>query len=716
MRKFRSVEEWKSALMTLPDLNFFELLRSIFGNIKTPFSKQRLLEDLNNLLSREEIKKVISAYISEQDHKLIAAVALLGEPAPGILETFFAGEYSYAELHAMVVNLEERLIIYRFRDEGIMRLALNPVLEEALNPFIENNGLIFPSLQKARPGQAQDAGMNDNRYMAALFSFFQAEEELFRMEAGTNLQEAGLPGIRKKVLDEWKKIFPLHDLGLAIRIMIQMDLFKYEDRRLIPRNEKIADFAALSSIERQEYWAAAMYLCLDEASRHENAYVYLNRVSKIRLRGIASFIHRFRACIDPEKLYPETTLRRMYMLLEKNDALSGKTWGYPLFDGPVQLDFGLFLTVIEDAGLFEKEKTHWKAFPACGENSPVSDKPVIAMDSAFSILLYPEISFPDALALGSFCSIKGSVFCLELTRQSAVRGFDSGLGAGAMHELLERLSGSRLDSSLGWTLKEWEDRYEKVALHQGTILCLAEDRHYLAEAGPVASLIRRTLAPGVFLLSPGVKSQAATALRKAGVDIIARPPEQAAGTLPVRAVRSSHGPSRDSLPRLGAGKTELPIGVTAAAKKNCEAESYLENLRRVMESMKLGKEEREELSARIERRLILSEAQLEATSLRYEKTEARLLDYRGKLSIAKNAVESGSLVEVCWAGAGGRQKRFTGIAQALEKEEGDSILVIRKAENSRKSGDAIRVPGNTIRIPLGKISLLRRIKQSIFGG
>ena len=62
---FRPVDDWKSALMTLPDNSFFELLRSVFGNIKTPFNKQRLMEDLFNLLSRDEIRKTIAAYIDE---------------------------------------------------------------------------------------------------------------------------------------------------------------------------------------------------------------------------------------------------------------------------------------------------------------------------------------------------------------------------------------------------------------------------------------------------------------------------------------------------------------------------------------------------------------------------------------------------------------------------------------------------------------------------
>jgi hypothetical protein len=99
--------------------------------------------------------------------------------------------------------------------------------------------------------------------------------------------------------------------------------------------------------------------------------------------------------------------------------------------------------------------------------------------------------------------------------------------------------------------------------------------------------------------------------------------------------------------------------------------------------------------------------------LRYEKLEARGLDYHGKSSIAKQAVENGSLLEVTWPVAGGGHSCVVGLAQALEKSGDESILVIK----TRLSGSAEDSAASEIivRVPLGKISLLRRIKQSIFG-
>jgi hypothetical protein len=119
--------------------------------------------------------------------------------------------------------------------------------------------------------------------------------------------------------------------------------------------------------------------------------------------------------------------------------------------------------------------------------------------------------------------------------------------------------------------------------------------------------------------------------------------------------------------------------------------------------MNLGREEQDELSARINRRLVLCESQLKDALVRYEKLEARGLDYAGKALIAKQAISMHSPVEVTWPGKH-KQEHIFGIPKALEKSGGESILVIEPA-NGRDEA---------IRIPLGKIGLLRRVKKSIF--
>jgi hypothetical protein len=726
----KSIEHWKSALMTLPENKFFELLRSVFGNIKTPFSKQLLLNDLVTLLSRREICRTISAYINGQDHKIIAAVALLNEPAPGDLETFFSGELSYAELHALIINLEERLILYRFRDGQILRLALNPVLEKALAPFMNDQSILFPSFAfgsgfapesgfpEESPPSAESKSpelplrINDNRCIAALISFIENEEDHLKAEGG----------LRKKIIDEWKKIFPDTDIELAVKVFLRMGFFGIEGRSLLPNGEKLADYSALSPAERREYWAAGLYisLCDDEAENNPGAPV--NRrvsgpppvFSRTGLRETAAFIRRFRSLVDADRLYPETTLRRFCGLLGRENDGPGAG---PFISRGARLSLEPLLAVMEKADLLEKTGAFWKASP--GLTVQERDNSVLAMDTAFSFILYPEISLSDALALEAFCSVKentGTTVCFELTRPSAVRGFNRGMSAESVVTLLNRLSGNRLDPNLSYTVRDWETRYAGVSLHKGVVLILSEDRRYLAEAEPVASLVRRNLAPGVYLLSSEDRPEAARALQKAGVDIIAQPPAENRKPPPISGLpRQTPFPRLDALAarsftagrenRRGDSREETPPSPG-------EAEAIQENFRRVLDKRQLSKPEREELLARIQRRLVLTEAQLESAVLRYEKLEARGIDYAGKSMIASQAVESGSLVEVSWPGPDGAVNTTVGIPRALEKKGGEGVLVLNAGD--AVPGDSAKAKGNTLRIPLGKISLLRRIKHSIF--
>ncbi len=77
------------------------------------------------------------------------------------------------------------------------------------------------------------------------------------------------------------------------------------------------------------------------------------------------------------------------------------------------------------------------------------------------------------------------------------------------------------------------------------------------------------------------------------------------------------------------------------------------------------------------------------------------MDYTGKTMIAKQAIARRMPVEASWPGRQ-KQESVIGIPKALEKKDDESVLVMESAD------------GNTVHLPLGKISLLRRIKKSIF--
>ncbi|GHT67350.1 helicase [Spirochaetia bacterium] len=714
-RPFRSIEEWKSALMILPDGSFFELMRSIFGNIKTPFNKQRLMEDLSAFLSRDEIRKTIALYIDETDARVITAIAALQKPAPGELESFFAGELSYAELQDILLNLEERFILYRFREEGLACLALNPALEPVLAPFTADLSIIFPSVSldeaaamsvAGTADAASSAAPLDDRLLAALISFIPGEGMFFKNEGG----------IRKKVLESGSQIFPALDLELITGGLVTLGLFRTEGEGLVPNESKLAAFKDLSPRDRLIYCAAGIYCRAHESGGNPSADIYLLRS---RIRSLTALIDHFLKLIDPGRAYPAQTLNRYWDILER-DANGGA-------DSPAaatnRVHFYQLLGGLEKTGLLRISPAGYWTVGNTENSNTAASAPALAMDTPFSCIIYPGISFADTLALGSFSVVRetGAAVRFEVTRESAIRGFNRGFSATVMGDLLNRLSGNRVSELLIWTLKDWAQRYAEVSLYEGIVLSLSADRRYLAEAEPIASLITRTIAPGVYLLAAPESREAIEALRKAGVDIFAQYKQQ-----PRRdgdpfnegvSDRYSPYPSPASLSRYYHRSPEIQFPPPAPRRDapdpavNAKRDSLKEQFRLALDGMKLPRPERDELAARIERRLVLSESQLSGASLRYEKLEARGLDYVGKAAIAKQAIASKSLVEVKWPHAAGMQQCF-GIPLALEKTEGESVLVINPAPRADQDHTS---PGEPLRLPLGKISLLRRIKKSIFG-
>jgi hypothetical protein len=706
---FRSVEEWTTALLTLPDKAYFELMRSVFGTIKTPFNKHRLMEDLTSFLARGEIQEIIGAYIDGTDRQILTAIAALGEPGPGELESFFSGDYSYLDLQGILLNLEERLILYRFREEDRYHLALNPLLKPVLAPLITDMSALFPSFEPPNGGPAGDGTAPpppvDDRILAALTAFVSGEGDFFKAEGG----------IRKKVLEEGNQLFPGLDTEVLTGGLLEIGLISQTGSRYRRDPGKLRFFQELPPRERLIYWAAGINLYL--RGRTEPAPGF----NRDQVQTLGRFIHRLLEALSPGRLYPRGTLRRLAGMLGRENAGS-----IPAFQTAGDLE--PLLRSLEMTGLLlPGGQDLLRAVPAvpaaAAPGRPNPPGPVIAMDTAFSCILFPEIRFSDALTLAAFCSVRetGAVVRFELNRESVIRGFDLGMSAQGILSLLDRLSGGRTDQNLRWTLEDWEKRYSGVSLHRGVVLCLAEDRRYLAEggpeAGPLAPLIARTLAPGVYLLSVSEQDEAARELLKAGVDIIAQPPlagGNAAGPGPAGGA--------DPYPPLGEGfYRDLPLrsrrfpeptarGKTPEAERP-DAAFFQNRFRLALAKTPLPPQERDELAARIERRLIVSESQLAEGSVRYEKTEARNLDYVGKSAIAKQAIALKSPLEVRWFAPGGELNRAVGIPQGLEKWEGETTLILRPITRETPAALSQEI----LRISLGKISLLRRIKQSIFG-
>jgi hypothetical protein len=686
---------WKSSIMTLPDNAFFELLRTVFGKIKTPYNKQALMGDLEKFLLRDDIKNNIEHYIDTHDAIVIAAVAALKEPRQSDLEAFFDGAMDCSELYDLVINLEERFILYRFFEKENEkghgsggRLALNPVLGSILSPFAEDRSLLFPSIHVLKDTASQESAPSldecffaDDRIFAALLSFVSQNKVFFR--AGGE--------VRQKVCNAAKTLFPgLSKAGLPLETIMGalqvLGLFFADDETLLPDYQRFSVFAGLRRQERLAYCAAGI-LCYDEFKEDTSSGTFSPWLFRAKVHNYADIINGLYNSLDPRRLYPRATMRRLAFMQDKG---------------------GRVVDVMERIGLVVPVETYWRK-AAFVENASSKEDAAIAMDTPFTMLVYPEIAYNDVVGLAGFSDVieAGLTVRFELSRDSVVRAFNRNFSAALIIELLQRLSHNRISESLVFSLHDWEKRHKEVTLSRGLILTLAPEQRHLAETKSLAKLIIHTLAPGIYLLPESAEEKAAQLLNKAGVTIIARKGENGAvdnsggeeyGGGPLRNFFQPLLDSSDSR----ASDIDPPTAIPHDEENDSTSSILIDGFRSILEQMRLGEEDRNELAARIDRRMVLCESQLKDAVVRYEKLEARGLDYVGKAMIAKQAIAMQAPVEAVWPGRE-KQERAFGIPKALEKADGESVLVI----------DTVNERG-TVRLPLGKISLLRRKKKSIF--
>lgn len=705
-----TVADWKGALLTLNDGHFFDLMRSYLGDIRTPFNKQRLVDDLEGFLGRRDIQETIASYLDEVDRRVIAAVGVLGDPAVEELAGFFEGELAYAELHAILLNLEERLVLFRIADGGARRLALNPALAPVLDPIAADPSGLFPSEPLTVLPTAVDAGgatpprdaavlpgLITDLFLVAATAYVRGAPNLFRSD-GT---------YRKKALDDIADIFPVDRFTGAVEGLRTLGVLEKDEEGIRVDEGRLEAFGSLPEADRACYAAAGLIGAgLEELHRTKSG-----RAPRDLLTAWARLTKRLVDSLDPARRYPETTLFRFLDAAERAVTLPRRRrWESRVADPAAELRAGsergpfraAVLAATTAVGLLLRDDSgSYRAVPvsaAAAVSAPVS------VDSAFSVIVHPGIAFADAVRLAVFLELResGSVLRFELTRDAAVRGFNSGLEPSAMIALLERLTGRPVPQNIRWSIGEWHARYASVAVYHGVVLVLAEDRRFLMETPTMAGMVDRILAPGVYLLNAATEADAADALRKAGTDIVAIPAKTAQGEVPVDDPRFSAFVPLDKT-KYGAPAT-FPAAVARHGVAQTGATARLERLRAALAAKRLPKDQNDELSARVDRRVILTESQLVGAAVRFEKLEAKGLDYVGKVRVAEQALSTGSLIELFWRGPKGEPNRALGAPVSLDKSGGEVELLLDPVPR-----------GDRIRIAVGKISVIRRIKRSIFG-
>lgn len=712
-----SVVAWREALVRLADQHFFDLMRLYLGAVKTPFNKQKLVEELSALLRRPETRDRMIGLLDRLDLLVLSAIRELSVPTQGRIIELFRGEYPFAELYERILNLEERLIIYRREGEGERVYAVNPYIEEGVAPMTGRQVLVPP---ERAVGDLAHPPAVDSLTLAGIFSFFLTNTDAVKNDGS----------FRKKTRDAFVSAFPVcaasgNCLDSLLEALQNIGLVTRRDGLLVPDHSRWKAFAALSAGERRAYLAAAS----------------MGRAPRDRMRFRALGVLELASSLEVGAVYRPETVARLAGLIAERDLSRGvarpgsrlaailrsvpATEPEARTASPSEGDHRL---PAEEAsrvdmsaaalafGFLSEADGAFAANPAAmeDETAPLS----FVVSPSFTVTFMPGSSLADLLALARFLEVESVQTAGQflITRKSVRAAFDQGMTAADLISALESGSAHDLPGNVRFSVEDWYRSWSSVSLYRGFVLRVDESRRVAFEnSAAIASILGKRLAPGVWLLDADSEEEIAAAFSEAGIE--AAPslglPISAHGAPPFQPLDA---PARGVSERatVAALKTAVQADAVFPAFSTSSAISgdeearmaaiarHREALVSALDEMGLDDDAHEALLSRIDRRVVLFPAQLDPASVKTDKVEARGMDFLGKVRIVEYAIASGSLVEI-----------------SLDEPEGPRLVLGRPLMTEKRNGDvlaklALEGDGTLETVSVGRALFVRRIRGSIF--
>jgi len=640
-----SREDWKKFLLTLPDAAFFSLARHYLGELQTPFTKHRIIVDLQAALAKPEWKQARRDLLTDEDIDLLTAIQVLGSPSAEQAASFLG--WSAPRLASRSLNLQERFLIYPRVAGKSTELCLSPLVTEDdqlmgwLHP-----GRLYPSVA-ATEATATTPFLSEGTLLALLS--FLLEVPLEKTAAGAWKKKP-----RQEFLERFSALGDAEGIPRADLLMHtaeRLGLVIWQDGKTSPVWSYWEDFRTLPRAGRLALlWMAAAYptqALLFEAARWLGPLVALLPVG--RAFGLTTLIRLSSRIIALGGAKERDALFRSWI-----------RWGL-LLPGPVAD------TYLPSPLLRRSETTAEGAW----------------VQANFELRLPCDVDFAKAwpAALASRLVRWDRTILWELSKLPVKRAMARGVTAKDLETALEGLTGVALTQNLRISLQEWEKEFQSLRLWKGLVLTVGEDRRHLIEhTDGFAKAILHQFVPGVWLVREDLLAEWSRELEQKGLPSLPEPltggseadwgrPWTFAGWHQEATADPGPLPPLAEAPPFEPRSTDLPEMVRALLKK--------------LESLPLGVDEKEEWKARILRRIVLEEAQLKHPLSRGERFEAKGLDFAGKIRLAEQALGTPTdLLEVSYRADDGTSASALLRPVRLEKSGPETILHAERVDTN----------------------------------
>ena len=671
------INRWQEAISSLPDKQFFNTMRLYLGEIKTPYNKQRLTEQLASFIRREENLQSLLTLMDSFDVEILTALSLIPKASQETLVQFFSGTYAVTELYAEIINLTERLLIYSDKDElsGRDFLAINPLLRDSLSPYLDSK-IIFPDFQAATLSTDDTFVLSPN-LLSAFISYIKIR--------GISCKSDGT--IKKNDKNRLAEIFPGKDklLQLLTTAFVNLSLLTETEKGYTLDSSRLKSFTAMSESQQYALLCAAAVSRFSRDGLKKEAQLLLDCLSSIPESGFTRQVILRLAFLAGTHTSDGTALARksrFSMILEAARQESGNDaeQNAELLDRMIDcaMEFGL----LQKLGKTEEGEELFKSadflFMSQSTQTLQSSQfpKVLNIDSTFTVTLLPGLPLSLLLPLTDFMMIKkcGVVTEFEITRQSAAAGFDAGWNPDTIFDCISNYTNYQIPQNLKINITEWYNSYSSAMLYHGYVLKVRENNISLVEKNPnIQKYIKEKLAEGIYLLSLPAGQDISDFISESSLEFLGdvKSSEQKSDFTSFPLLREGH---KIGLLEIGHNTSNA----SSEAKKTSltEADKLLKKLKSCLASQNIEKHQKESLNHRISSRLILSENQLKTAAVRTEILEADGMDFSGKVHLIEAAVKDEDMMELQLPAADGKGEFFTIVGHPLgiSKQPGEAVM------------------------------------------
>ena len=679
MKIENDITRWQEAFASLPDKQFFNTMRLYLGEIKTPYNKQRLTEQLASFIRKEENLKSILTLMDSFDVEILTAISLIPKASQETLVQFFQGTYTVTELYAEIINLIERLLIYKDTDDFTGRefLVINPLIKESLIPYLDTK-IIFPDF-KPEILSIDDVFVISPNLISAFISYVKIH--------GISCKADGI--IKKNDKNRLSEIFPGKEnfIQLLMNAFVNLSLLTETEKGLRLDDARIKAFASMAETQQYALLCAAAVSRFSRDGLKKEAQLLLDCLSSIPETGFtrAAILRlAFIAGTYTEDGSAVARKSRFSSILEaaRNEAGIEPEQNAELLDRMIDcaMEFGLLQKVGktgEGEELYRSSQEVVSIQPQSGHstndetNNSTNEGPkVLNIDSTFTVTLLPGLPLSRLLPLASFMMIKkcGVVTEFEITRQSAASGFDEGWNPDSIFDYLSEYTNYQIPQNLKINITEWYNSYSSAMLYHGYVLKVRDSNISLAENNPnIKKYIKEKLADGIYLLNLPAGTDISDFIEESSLEFL--------GNVKTSETKSEY--SSFPLLREGHRIAFLPATENQNIKKTsmAEADKLFKKLQASLAEQDFSNHQKESLNYRISNRLILSEAQLKTTVVRTEILEADGMDFTGKVHLIEAAVKDEDLMELQLPTADGNGFfTLVGLPLGISRQPGEAVM------------------------------------------